>query len=121
MSGADIGVSCQMYRLHANKTHVFVYRLIEHESEKTHRPCTEILFDEWGTSGRVRPALGHLLYLLTKAELFRAADYVAVNLLHQNPPERPKDGPAALVTIDLLVNALTFNRNKSFTIYYFRN
>lgn len=86
------------------------FRLIEHESTKSHRPCTEILFDEWGTSGRVRPALGHLLYLLTKAELFRAADYVAVDLLHQDPPERPKDGPAALVTVDLQVNLSYFNK-----------
>lgn len=71
---------------------------MEHASYKTRRHCTEILFDEWGTSGIVRPTLGHLLYLLTKAELFRAADYVAINLLNQEPPERPKDGPAALIT-----------------------
>lgn len=45
------------------------------------------------------PTLGHLLYLLKKAELFRAAEYVAVDLLKQEPPERPKDGPAAPVAI----------------------
>lgn len=62
---------------------------------------TEILFDEWGTSGRIRPTLGHLLHLLIRAELFKAADYVAVKLLNKDPPERPKEGPAARVTIVL--------------------
>lgn len=46
------------------------------------RLAGEILFDEWGTSGRQRPTVSHLLQLLVKAELFRAADYVAVNLLN---------------------------------------
>lgn len=46
----------------------------------------------------MRPALGHLLHLLVKAELFQAADYVAVTLLNREPPERPSDGPAAKVT-----------------------
>lgn len=77
------------------------FRIIETVSYKTHRNCTEILLDEWGTSGRIRPTIGHLLYLLTRAELFRAADYIAINLLNQQPPERPKDGPAALITTEL--------------------
>lgn len=59
------------------------------------------MLDEWGTSGRVRPALGHLLYLLTKAKLFRAADYVAVDLLKQEKPQRPSTGPEALISIVL--------------------
>ncbi|XP_057665263.1 interleukin-1 receptor-associated kinase 4-like [Diorhabda carinulata] len=77
------------------------FSLIENESKKSKRTCTEILFDEWGTSGRVRPALGHLLYLLTKANLYRAADYVAVNLLQQEKPCRPDVGPEAEITVDL--------------------
>lgn len=81
----------------AKINYTFFSRLIENESERSHRSCTEILLDEWGTSGRIRPALGHLLYLLIKAEVFRAADYIAVELLHQDPPERPKNGPAAFV------------------------
>ncbi|CAH1105593.1 unnamed protein product [Psylliodes chrysocephalus] len=77
------------------------FRLIESESEKSRRTCTEILFDEWGTSGRNRPALGHLLHLLTKANLFRAADYVAVDLLHQEKPKRPDIGPEAEIPVNL--------------------
>lgn len=77
------------------------FKILECESfnAKPRRLCAEILFDEWGTSGRVRPALGHLLYLLTKAELYRAADYVAVTLLNAEPPARPAEGPAAIVTM----------------------
>ncbi|XP_060527848.1 interleukin-1 receptor-associated kinase 4-like [Cylas formicarius] len=77
------------------------FKIIENASLKYKRSCTEILFDEWGTSGKIRPTLGHLKYLLAKAELFRAADYVAVELLREEPPERPSFGPAALVTTDL--------------------
>lgn len=40
-----------------------------------------ILFEEWGTSGRVRPTLANLLQLLVQASLFRAADYLA-DILH---------------------------------------
>lgn len=62
------------------------------------RSWTEILIDEWGTSGKIRANLGHLKYLLTKAELFRAADYVA-KLLNEEPPPRPQTGPAAPISI----------------------
>ncbi|KAJ8966963.1 hypothetical protein NQ314_003185, partial [Rhamnusium bicolor] len=84
-----------------HKYHSEHFKLIENASEKSRRACTEILLDEWGTSGRVRPALGHLLYLLKKAKLFRAADYVAVNLLNQQKPERPSCGPEALISVHL--------------------
>lgn len=47
------------------------------------RLLAQILFDEWSISGRKRerPTIGVLLHLLVKAELFRAADFVAENLL----------------------------------------
>lgn len=77
------------------------FRLIENASISLHRACTEILLDEWGTSDRVLPALGHLLNLLKKAELYRAADFVAVNLMGLETPERPKEGPAALISTTL--------------------
>jgi hypothetical protein len=41
------------------------------------RPFAEIFLDEWGTSGKKQPDLAFLLEQLGKAELFRAADYVA--------------------------------------------
>lgn len=65
-----------------NFTFTVYSSLIETESTKQKRFCAEILFEEWGTSGKVRPTLGHLLKILMEAELFRAADMVAVNLLN---------------------------------------
>lgn len=60
-----------------------------------------ILIDEWGSSGKLRPTVGHLLQLLIKLELFLAADYVAEVLLKEPPPERPAQGPAARIDITL--------------------
>lgn len=59
-----------------------------------------ILIDEWSTMGKERPRLRHLLALLIKCQLFRAADYLA-QLLGQSEPNRPVDGPAAFVDIEL--------------------
>lgn len=45
------------------------------------RSAAEIFLSEWGTMGKKRPTLSVLLNFLVKAELFRAADYVAKDLL----------------------------------------
>lgn len=58
-----------------------------------------ILLEEWGTSGRVRPTVGHLLQLLVRIVYFRAADYVAVNILGEEPPQRPTDGIAKFIEV----------------------
>lgn len=63
------------------KQNKFSFRLIEKESKFFKKLPAQILFEEWGTSGRIRPTLSHLLQLLIKVQLFRAADYVAVTLL----------------------------------------
>lgn len=76
-------------------------RLIESAGEKQSRSCTEILLDEWGTSGKVRPNVNTLLQVLVKAQLFRAAEYVSVEILKGKPPERPLEGPAAAVDLTL--------------------
>ena len=57
------------------------FRLIQTAGEKQNKSCTEILFDEWGTSGEVRPNLNTLLQILIKAQFYRAAEFVAVELL----------------------------------------
>lgn len=75
-------------------------RIIELGGIQYKRSCSEILFDEWGTSGRPRASLGHLKYLLAKAELFRAADYLA-KLLGEKIPVRPANGPAAVIPTNL--------------------
>uniref|UniRef100_A0A1B0CKR1 Tube Death domain-containing protein n=2 Tax=Lutzomyia longipalpis TaxID=7200 RepID=A0A1B0CKR1_LUTLO len=71
------------------------------ENNKGSRLAAEVLMEEWGTSGRIRPNLSHLLQLLVKAELFRAADYVACDLLNEPRPKRPEKGPAAKIDITL--------------------
>nr|XP_018901883.1 PREDICTED: interleukin-1 receptor-associated kinase 4-like [Bemisia tabaci] len=73
-------------------------RLIENASLVQKRSCSEILLEEWGTMGRKRPDLELLLKLLTKAELLRAADYIA-SVIGLNPAARPTDGPAAPVCV----------------------
>ncbi|XP_037953100.1 protein Tube-like [Teleopsis dalmanni] len=67
------------------------------------RLFSQILFDEWSTSGRrfERPTIGVLIQLLLKAELYRAADFVALNFLNEPPPARPTNGPAAKIDISL--------------------
>ena len=54
-----------------------LFRLIEQAGVTQRRACAAIFLDEWGTSGRKQPDLEYLLQQLGKAELFRAADYVA--------------------------------------------
>lgn len=56
-------------------------RLIENTSLLERTSATVILLDEWGTSGKKRPTLELLLNVLVKAQLFRAADLVALNFL----------------------------------------
>ncbi|KAK9299447.1 hypothetical protein QLX08_007478 [Tetragonisca angustula] len=61
--------------------------------------AVEIFLSEWGTMGKKRPTLRFLLNFLVKAQLFRAADYVARELLNDELPKRPQFGPAAPVDI----------------------
>lgn len=55
--------------------------MVEEAGQKQTRTCAEIFLEEWGCSGRKRPTLADLLDLLKEAELFNAADYLAVDLL----------------------------------------
>lgn len=57
------------------------YRSIENAAAKLKKNAAQIFLEEWITSGKIRPSIGHLLQLLIKSEIFRAADYVAVNIL----------------------------------------
>ncbi|KAG8239134.1 hypothetical protein J437_LFUL018739 [Ladona fulva] len=61
--------------------------------------CSEPKYKVEHISGRKRPDVALLLDLLVKAHLFRAADYVAIELLKEGPPARPDEGPAALVDV----------------------
>lgn len=55
--------------------------MIEQAAQQQRRNAAEIFLSEWGTMGRNRPTLRTLLNLLVAAELFRAADYVAGDIL----------------------------------------
>ncbi|XP_033214884.1 protein Tube [Belonocnema kinseyi] len=80
------------------------FRLIEQGSRLRQKGCAEIFLEEWGTMGKKRPTVGKLLDLLTKAELFRAADYIAIDVLNRKEsPKRPNSGPAAQIDIDSLL------------------
>lgn len=67
------------YQTKYNNEHI---RLIENVSVNQRRSPTEILLDEWGTSGKMRPTMEVLLNVLVKAQLLRAADLVALNFLN---------------------------------------
>ncbi|TGZ38095.1 protein Tube isoform X1 [Temnothorax longispinosus] len=80
---------------------------IEQTARKDIRNAAQIFLDEWSTMGRKRPTSKFLLELLIKAELFRAADYVACDILKQERPKRPDYGPAASIDIsDAAINQL---------------
>lgn len=85
-----------------NSEHV---RLIKEHAAETNRKCTEVLIDEWGTSGIARPTIKTLLDVLVKAQIFRAADEVAI-MLQEPIPKRPQDGPARQIStnVTLLLN-----------------
>ncbi|XP_023941791.1 uncharacterized protein LOC112048494 [Bicyclus anynana] len=75
-------------------------RMIEEHAKATNQKCTEILMDEWSTSGRVRPTLSTLKEILIKAQIFRAADEIA-RILNESLPVRPNYGPAVPVPINV--------------------
>lgn len=60
----------------------YIYRIIENAGRQLKMNAAEIFLTEWSTMGRSRPSLGILLDLLTKEKLFRAADYLAKEILN---------------------------------------
>ncbi|CAK9800808.1 Protein Tube [Anthophora quadrimaculata] len=89
------------------------FSIIEQAAQQQRRSAAEIFLSEWGTMGKNRPTLRILLNLLVKAELFRAADYVAGDILNDELPKRPERGPAAPVDIsDEVINKLLEEKMK---------
>ncbi|XP_014211796.1 protein Tube [Copidosoma floridanum] len=80
-----------------NADHV---RIIEEGSRLVKKSEPELFLEEWSSIGKKRPTCRILLKYLVDAQLFRAADHLAVNILKIDPPERPKFGPAAKIEID---------------------
>ena len=58
--------------------------IIESHSRKTGKMGMDILIDEWGTSGKVRPTVEDLYLLCDTLELFRAADFILESLLGED-------------------------------------
>lgn len=53
-------------------------------ASKSGRSCTEIFFEEWGTSGRIRPNLKVLRDLLFELKLTRIAEELASKITGGN-------------------------------------
>lgn len=53
------------------------YRQIEDYAKASNKKCAEVLFEEWGSSGRIRPTLKTLQDVVEKAQIYRAADDIA--------------------------------------------
>ena len=62
--------------------------IIESHSRQTGKLGMDILLDEWGTSGRVRPTVADLYLLCSSLELFRAADFLLEQLMGGQRPSR---------------------------------
>ncbi|XP_050343597.1 interleukin-1 receptor-associated kinase 4-like [Nymphalis io] len=97
MSIIPKSLQCDSIGSKYNNEHI---RLIEEHAKANNMKCTEVLMDEWGTSGRVRPTLTHLKDILKEAQMYRAADEIA-KMLKESLPERPTHGPAAPITTNV--------------------
>ncbi|XP_047528711.1 interleukin-1 receptor-associated kinase 4-like [Vanessa atalanta] len=97
MSIIPKSLQCDSIGSKYNNEHI---RMIEEYAKANNMKCTEILMDEWGTSGRVRPTLTHLKNILKEAQMYRAADEIA-QMLQESLPERPTYGPAAPITTNV--------------------
>ncbi|XP_066597968.1 uncharacterized protein [Prorops nasuta] len=91
------------------------FGLIEQAAKKQNRNAAAILLDEWlavSTMGKKRsPTINMLLELLIKAELLRAADFIARDVLQSRLPSRPQFGPVASVdTSDEVINKILEER-----------
>ena len=56
---------------------------MEAESARSGRSEADLILDEWGTWGsrEQRPTVDDLVTLLTELSLYRAADYININVL----------------------------------------
>ncbi|XP_030371443.1 protein Tube [Scaptodrosophila lebanonensis] len=80
-----------------------ISQIDDYAKAEPHKSISQIMIDEWKTSGQQneRPTVGVLLQLLVQADLFSAANFVAQDFLNEPKPERPADGPAAHLSLDL--------------------
>ncbi|KAK3866155.1 hypothetical protein Pcinc_028293 [Petrolisthes cinctipes] len=55
--------------------------LVSEECNRDRREGFQVLMEEWGTSGRQRPTVADLLAILQLSKLYRAMDYLTVNVM----------------------------------------
>ena len=67
---------------------------MQRHAVNTKQPGASVLLDEWGTSGPTRPTMEILLNYLVEAELYRAADYISINILNEPPTRPPRNTPS---------------------------
>lgn len=83
------------------RNRIFPARLVEAESVRSGRSETDLVLDEWGTWGsrEQRPTVDDLVTLLTELSLYRAADYININVLDGGCGLRPpgQGGPVRLL------------------------
>lgn len=61
----------------------FFFRMIENAAD-SHHTCAEIFLTEWSTHGKNRPTCQTLLNILDEIKFYKAADYLAENVLKSN-------------------------------------
>ena len=76
---------CEEFQHKYSTDHV---NIIENYSRQTGKLGMDILLDEWGTSGRVRPTVADLYLLCSSLELYRAADFLLEQLMGGEKPTR---------------------------------
>jgi hypothetical protein len=83
-----------------------ISRMVDQEGN-SQRTSSEILIDEWSTSGQTMPTIKDLLRFLLKANLYIPAAYLTkVVLKNESLLTRPTNGPAALVDISSMDNPI---------------
>ncbi|KAH8418003.1 hypothetical protein KR222_010218 [Zaprionus bogoriensis] len=84
------------------KYNAYQISLIDAERLSPGQCISEVMINEWKTSGKQneRPTVGVLLELLLQAEIYSAADHVAVDFLGEPRPSRPNAGPARPIFLD---------------------
>ena len=62
--------------------------IIDNYSRQTGKLGMDVLLDEWGCSGKVRPTVSDLYLLCSSLELYRAADFLLEQLMAGDKPSR---------------------------------
>ena len=79
--------------------------IIETHSRQTGKLGMDILIDEWGTSGKVRPTVEDLYLLCDELQLYRASDFILENMMDGEKPTKVITDKSTKVITDTEVMA----------------